>query len=273
MSRHAPLNGPGIRPWAVVKLGGSVLTRKRGIEALRPKILARLAAEIARASGRPLIVLHGAGSFGHPGARRFGLAGPPDPRTDRLRGAAIVGTEVRRLHLAVLRALVAAGANPVSVPMATHTLQREGRPVEMDLKPFTTALDRGAIPVGFGDVVPDEAWGFSILSADTLAVALATELRPERVLFVSDVPGLIAPARSGPPRIYPELSDATLLHLRPGASGIDVTGGIAGKITAMQAIARAGIDAGLISGLSDGRLARALAGERVYGSWWSAGSR
>ncbi|EQD44191.1 Aspartate/glutamate/uridylate kinase domain protein, partial [mine drainage metagenome] len=257
----------------VVKLGGSVLTRKRGVEALRPKILARLAGEIATARDRPLVVLHGAGSFGHPGARRFGLTGPPEGRNDRVRGAAIVGTEVRRLHLAVLRALVAAGANPVSAPMATHVLQREGRPVDIDLKPFATVLERGAIPVAFGDVVPDDRWGFSILSADTLAVALATELRPDRVLFVSDVPGVLEPARPGPPRIYPELSEETLRRLRPGAAGVDVTGGIVGKVAAMQAIARAGIDAGLISGLSDGRLARALRGERVYGSWWSAGSR
>ncbi len=267
-----PPAASGVRPSSVVKLGGSILTRKRAVEALRPKILARLAAEIAEAADRPLILLHGAGSFGHPGARRFGLAVAPDGRPGRVRGAAIVGTEVRRLHLAVLRALVAAGANPVSVPMATHVLQREGRPVHLDLTPFTTVLDRGAIPVAFGDVVPDDRWGFPILSADTLAVALATELHPQRVLFVSDVPGVLEAGPPGPPRICPELSETVLERLTPGAGGVDVTGGIVGKVEAMRKIAAAGVDAGLISGLSDGRLTRALRGERVYGSWWSAGA-
>jgi isopentenyl phosphate kinase len=257
----------------VVKLGGSVITRKREVEALRPKILARLAKEIARFRRQPLILLHGAGSFGHPGALRFGLAWPPKEGIDRVRGAAIVGAEVRRLHLAVLRALVAAGANPVSVPIAHHCLLSEGRLTSVDLRPFVTVLKRGALPVSFGDVVPDDRWGFSILSADTLAVALAQALSPERVLFVSDVPGVLQHRRPGPPVIYPELSDAIVEAWRPQDSGPDVTGGIYGKIRAMQQIARAGTDVGLISGLSDGRTARALEGERVYGSWWIAGSR
>jgi isopentenyl phosphate kinase len=60
----------------LLKLGGSLITDKTAVEAARPAVLARLAAEIA-AAGPPagLLVAHGSGSFGHVAARRHGIAG------------------------------------------------------------------------------------------------------------------------------------------------------------------------------------------------------
>jgi isopentenyl phosphate kinase len=254
----------------VVKLGGSVLTRKREVERVRPKLLRRLAEELGRVHDVPLVVLHGAGSFGHPGARKFGLAKPPEPGASparRGRGAAIVSGEVRRLHLAVIRELIRAGAAPWSVPIANHARNREGRLVSLDPAPFRAALAAGLVPVSFGDVVPDDAWGWSILSADTIATELAKELGARRVLFVSDVPGVLAPSTGRRPTVVPEITDAVIEGLRRGGRGPDVTGGIRGKAEAMRAIADAGVDAVLISGLKDGELSRAVRGDSVYGSW------
>ncbi len=258
------------RPLRIVKLGGSVITRKREVERVRPKVLGRLANEIASVRGADLIVLHGAGSFGHPGARRFGLAAAPGPGVAdrrRARGAAFVAAEVRRLHLAVLRALVDAGASPASVPMATHATNREGRLAALDAQPFRAALAGGRTPVSFGDVVPDAAWGTSILSADTIALELARSMRPDRVVFVSDVEGVYEGPPVGRRRVVAELTGGVIEGLRPSGSGPDVTGGIRGKAEAMRSIADAGADAVLISGLSDGATARALEGATVHGSW------
>jgi isopentenyl phosphate kinase len=258
------------RPLVLVKLGGAVITRKREVEKTRPKVLGRLAEELAAADACRLGVIHGAGSFGHPGAVRYGLARAPEPGTppgQRARGAAIVATEVRRLHLAVLRALVHAGAAPASVPPATHARNRAGQLVWFDPTPFTTILAHGQTPVSFGDVVPDEEWGSSILSGDTIAVELTRALHPERVVFVSDVPGVLEGPAHGRPRVIAELTPAVVERMRPAPGAADVTGGIRGKAEAMLAIARAGADAGLISGLTDGTLSRALRGEVVYGSW------
>jgi isopentenyl phosphate kinase len=266
---------PGERPLVVVKLGGSVITRKREVERARPKILARLAAEISGARDCRIVVLHGAGSFGHPGAMKFGLARAPLPSqsaSHRARGAAIVATEVRRLHLLVLRALVAAGTSPLSVPIATHARHREGQLVAFDPTPFSQALEGGWVPVSFGDVVPDEHWGASILSADTIAERLVLPLRPERVIFVSDVPGILEGPVHGRRTVVPRLSESVVAALRPDPGAVDVTGGIRGKGETMLRIARAGADAGLISGLTDGGLSRALRGEMVYGSWAHARS-
>lgn len=254
----------------IVKLGGSVITRKREVERLRPKVLRRLCAELGSVGELPLVILHGAGSFGHPGARKFGLAAAPapgEPPSSRARGASIVAAEVRRLHVAVLQELVRAGLSVGSLPPSTHALNREGQLQRLDPDPFTTLLSSGHAPVSFGDVVPDASWGWSILSADTIAVSLAAALGAERVIFVSDVPGVLADGRSGRPEVLPEVTSALLERLRPRDAGPDVTGGIRGKVEAMLAIAQGGVDAGLISGLKDGELSRAVRGEFVYGSW------
>ena len=257
----------------IVKLGGSIITRKREVERLRPKVLARLSEELAEAADHhPLVVLHGAGSFGHPGAKRWQLAEPPSPTATaraRLRGASIVGAEVRRLHGKVLAALIEAGANPISVPAGTLARNRAGRLATIDRAPFDAALAAGGMPVSFGDVVPDDAWGFSILSADTIAVELARLLGASRVVFVSDVPGILGPATGGRRPVLPTVTEEVLQALAP-SRGPDVTGGIVGKARAMLAIAAGGADAGLISGLSDGALPRAIRGESVYGSWAKA---
>jgi isopentenyl phosphate kinase len=262
-------------PPVIVKLGGSVVTRKREDSRLRPKVLQRLAEELATPGGPPTVVLHGAGSFGHPGARRWRLAEAPGTQAGaasrRLRGAAIVSARVRRLHGAVLQALLDAGANPWSVPPASVAWNRAGTITELDAGPFRAALDRSAIPVAFGDVVPDRVWGFSILSADTIAVELSRRLAARRVLFVSDVDGILeaAPAAHGrrAPRVMPLVTTDLVADLGPAGGGADVTGGIRAKARAMLAIAETGADAGLISGLRHGALSRALRGERVYGSW------
>jgi isopentenyl phosphate kinase len=262
---------PGV---TIVKLGGSVLTRKRERESLRPKILARLAAELTESPG-PLVILHGAGSFGHPDARKFQLAEPPGDSgvtPERRRGAAIVSREVRRLHAAVLHSLLDAGLDPWSVPGATVGRNRSGVLDDLDSAPFADALAAGVTPVSFGDVVLDDAWGFSILSADTIAVELARELPAHRVLFVSDVGGIFEPGATRRKVAVPVVTAELVDRLRPSPGVPDVTGGIRGKAEAMLAIADDGADAGLISGLSDGALSRALKGDRVYGSW-VAGSR
>ncbi|MCI4369361.1 MAG: isopentenyl phosphate kinase family protein [Thermoplasmata archaeon] len=261
----------------VVKLGGSVITRKREVERVRAKVLGRLANELAGyAPSGGLVVLHGAGSFGHPGAVRWGLADAPTvpPKGGaRVRGASIVSAEVRRLHVTVLRALVEAGANPWSVPAASVAKNRAGRLVEFDAAPFISALSAGALPVSFGDVVPDLDWGSSILSADTIAVELARRLPAERVVFVSDVEGILSdPGGGGRRSVIPTVTREVVEHLAPRPKAPDVTGGIRGKAEAMLTIASSGAHAGLISGLKGGALSRAIRGEMVYGSWASATS-
>jgi isopentenyl phosphate kinase len=262
---------PELRP-TIVKLGGSVITRKREIERTRPKVIERLGRELGRlALPGGLVVLHGAGSFGHPGARRFGLAQAPTPTSrpsQRLRGGAIVGREVRRLHGEILRGLIDGGAPALSLAPNALARNREGRLATFDEVPFRSALLDGWVPVAFGDVVPDDQWGVSILSADTLALELGRRLRARRVVFVSDVPGVLPRDPVGRRRPIPRWTVEEQSRLAPVAGAPDVTGGIRAKGQVLLDLAAAGIPAGIVSGLSPGAAAGAVAGDDwPEGTW------
>ncbi len=257
----------------VVKLGGSVLTRKGEDRRARPKVIQRLASELAeglRESPQPLLLVHGAGSFGHPAALKYRLSQAPSKEgagAGRARGAALTAWGVRELHQSVLRALLDVGLPVFSVPPFPMMENRQGRFAGLSLAPFERILAGGGIPVTFGDVVLDEGWGFAILSGDTLVGELARGVGSRRALFVSDVPGVLEDRRPGPMRIVRTLSDGTVESLTPTPGVPDVTGGLRGKVSVMLDLARQGVSCGLISGLTPGLVSRALQGEEVYGSW------
>src|SRR3972149_9819487 len=98
----------------LVKLGGSVMTDKSRIATLRPAPLRRLAAELAQA-GREVVVVHGAGSFGHIKARRHRLQ---EGYVDDTQLAAVSEgqRDVRAPNLAGVGGLRKAGLRPVSLP-------------------------------------------------------------------------------------------------------------------------------------------------------------
>ena len=70
----------------ILKLGGSVITRKdKNKPTLDPVNLDRIAQEIANANVDQLIIVHGAGSFGHPYASKFEIGSEITDRTEFFR--------------------------------------------------------------------------------------------------------------------------------------------------------------------------------------------
>ena len=85
------------------------------------------------------------------------------------------------------------------------------------------------IPVTFGDVVPDDSLGFSICSGDTIIQKLATEFKPKRVFFISDVDGLFTsnPALDNSAELITTLTQSSFSSACTSENiNPDVTGGI-----------------------------------------------
>jgi isopentenyl phosphate kinase len=220
----------------LVKWGGSLITDKAAAKPTpqRERITA-LAAALA-ASDAPAVLVHGAGSFGHPLAKRFGLAQGSDGSPEQ--AAAVVRTrqQVRTLNALVCEALAAAGLEPVPI-LPSQALRTAGSQTIIE-----AALEAGHLPVTCGDVTDDDSQGIAILSGDTLMVALARALRPQRALFVINHPGVMDrdPAEPGAKLIAQLGGDArTAMRIqRMDVPGADVTGGMWGKLEAAAAIAR-----------------------------------
>ncbi len=248
----------------LVKLGGSVITDKARPLSFREDVVRRLVSELKPFS--PLIIVHGAGSFGHVYAKEYGLA-DGFKSSEQLEGFARVQRDVRDLNMRIMNILIENGINAVSLPPFASCENSDGRLKSLDTAPFHRTVDMGLSPVTFGDAVFDDKIGFSICSGDYLMEALAEEFRPEKTIFLSDVDGIYDrnPAETGA-ELLPVISSSDSVSAGKSRDGVsDVTGGMAGKLASMVKIAPFS-EVWMINGLVPGRLANLLNGETVIGS-------
>ncbi len=239
----------------ILKIGGSVLTDKARLESARMKEIERIAAEVAEI-GSGLILVHGAGSFGHIHAEEYGLGERFDPE-----GVLETHRSVVRLNEMVVESLRIAGSSPVPVHPLSSAVLREGRIETMEMEPIVEMVKRGLIPVLHGDVAMDRARGAGIVSGDQLVSHLARALRPEIVALGTAVDGVIFEGR-----VLAQVRRDDLVRIGSelgASSGVDVTGGMRGKIAELLDLADEGVRSLIFNASKPGMVWRALAGERV----------
>jgi len=251
----------------LVKLGGSVITNKAKLRTARPAAISRLALEVAAARDQ-VVLVHGAGSFGHILAKKYRLQDGYRSKS-QVRGIAIVQRDVRQLNLMVLDALMAAGIHPSSLPPSTVARLSGGDLINLDTAIFRDCLRMGMMPVTFGDVVPDSQRIFGICSGDDLMIELSGGFRPTKSLFVTDVDGVFTsdPKKSRRSKLLPEVRAADLgavdLSTR---TGVDVTGGIEAKLRKVFDAAGFAKETWILNGLAPGRLKSAVLGRPFIGT-------
>ena len=220
----------------VLKLGGSVITDKSGECAIDHARLHEIAGELAVRRGIALVLVHGAGSCGHPEARRYrindGLTGENAP------GVYLTHAAVSSLNAAVVAARRGAGVEAIGIHPLDLGLAEDGRLVSFETRHIAEMTEHGIVPVLHGDVVMDRLRGSCIVSGDQLVTRLAAALGTRRVGLATDVPGVLANGR-----VVPQIDRATVATLDIGGSGnTDVTGGMRGKIMELLALADAGTE-------------------------------
>jgi isopentenyl phosphate kinase len=255
-----------------VKLGGSVITDKTGEEAPDLPVIRRLASEVYAAldrftPGDRLIVGHGSGSFGHTYARRYGVHTGIAPGGDWM-GFALTAAAALRLNRIVVDELLAAGVPAIALQPSATLLAQAGRLTDWDTTAIGRALGHGLVPVVHGDVAFDSAQGSAIISTEQLLEALAhtPELRPSRIVLVGEGGVYTAEPRANPgAERIPRIDAGNIAEVLRGSGashGVDVTGGMRGKVELVWRLAQAisGLTVQLI-GPAPGLLARALLGQ------------
>ncbi len=242
-----------------LKLGGSLLTDKTGVEALRHDVLERVAAEIAAAravdAGLQLVVGHGSGSFGHVAAAQYGTRqGVTTP--EQWHGLAVVSDAAARLNRAVVAALLAAGVPAISLQPSASVQCQDGVIVAQALHvPVKAALAAGLVPVIYGDAAFDEVRGGTIVSTEEVMMALAPHLAPAWLLLAGETSGVYDQAGD----VIATITPATLPAILPalgGSRGTDVTGGMSAKVAQMLDLTaqQPGLRVRIFSGLEAGGL-------------------
>ncbi len=219
----------------LLKLGGSVITDKSGDCAIDQAAITRLAAAIGSRPRTSLLVVHGAGSCGHPEAKRYRIAAGLDG--SNLPGVFATHRSVRRLNDAIVEALRENGLEAIGISPIAASVADSGRIKTFASGPLEEMLRNRMVPVLHGDVVMDCSRGASIVSGDQLTRHLAVTLCCTRVGLATDVPGVID--RGQVVRVItPENAGGIALE---GSAHQDVTDGMRGKINELLLLAREGI--------------------------------
>jgi len=245
----------------IVKLGGSVVTKKDKPLTTDMRAIRRLCGELALSNTKRLIVIHGGGSYGHYLVRRHRLL-PPKESANRI-GLAKVVQGMDALSAAITESLIESGLPAVVLPTYAMATTRLGHIRALFLKTISSTLDLGLVPVMRGDLCCDEATGYSIVSGDVVAEALARRLRVGNIIMCLDRDGLEADGKALP---IVRMRDRSYRSFLWPTAGIDVTGGMAHKLEALRPLTRRGVRLLLINGRRRGRLLSALKGESVIGT-------
>lgn len=245
-----------------LKLGGSLLTDKTQIEAVRHDVLARVSREIAvvirELSGLRLVIGHGSGSFGHVAAAKYQTQ--MGVRTaEQWMGFCEVSDSALRLNALVRKALLEAGVPVVSFQPSASTICHDGETATMATEPVVQALAAGLTPLLHGDVAFDRVKGGTIVSTEQVLGYLVKRLRPSWFLLAGNTPGVL----DGEGRLIPHVHRQNLAQLEGalgGSEGTDVTGGMAAKVQDMLDLVQhdATLRIRIFSGLEPGLLSTML---------------
>ncbi|MBD3209807.1 amino acid kinase [Candidatus Micrarchaeota archaeon] len=212
----------------IVKLGGSAITYKKGYRRARSgkiRELAKAMASLWKEGERNLVLVHGAGSFGHAVVLRHRINEGVHGDAQRL-GFADAHASCSELSLIVVKELIAQGVPAVSIPPAAVLRQDNRRISEFRKEIIFDYLESGFLPVLYGDMVPDSSLGGSVCSGDQIMARLAG--KDDVLVFVTNVGGVVDDRGNIIPEIsaanFPEVSK----HLRTARK--DVTGAMKGKV-------------------------------------------
>jgi isopentenyl phosphate kinase len=254
-----------------LKLGGSLITDKRGEEQARADVIAQAAAAIAAARRqRPdlqLVIGHGSGSFGHVYGKRYGTRAGATTPADWF-GFAATGDAAARLNRIVVAALLEAGIPAWSIQPGVALRCVDGRVAAGPEDTVAEALARGVTPVVYGDVALDSVRGCTIASTEEIFERLAHHLQPARIVLAGEVDGIftadpfVDAAATRIDRITPADYGAIAAGLG-GSHGVDVTGGMRAKVEQALAMVRShpALTVVVCSGLASASLVAAICGE------------
>ncbi|CAN8291574.1 unnamed protein product [Cochlearia groenlandica] len=204
------------------------------------------------------VVVHGAGSFGHFQASRSGVHKGGLEKPIVKAGFVATRISVTNLNLEIVRALAREGLPTIGMsPFSCGWSTSRRQVASADLSTVAKTIDSGFVPVLHGDAVLDNILGCTILSGDVIIRHLADHLKPEYVVFLTDVHGVydrppsepnavllkeIAVGEDGNWEVVNPVLENTTTQVQTSVAAHDTTGGMETKIAEAAMIAKLGID-------------------------------
>jgi isopentenyl phosphate kinase len=225
----------------ILKLGGSVITHKdKAPPEIDSETISRIAGELKDHTDELIIVI-GGGAHGHQAAQQYGFDRSETSSKRLLEGVPHIRHNMSILSLSVEQIFRKEGLPVVVVSPFSNVLLEDGLFPRFPLNIIQFALKSDIVVVTHGDVCFDTVRGASILSGDTITVALAKGLKARRLLIGTNVDGVL----DGPPHLeksslIPLLNASNrerVLQLVGPSNATDVTGGMKRKISDLLSVA------------------------------------
>jgi isopentenyl phosphate kinase len=254
----------------VIKLGGGLISDKSSMKSFNSEAVEKVVEALLPVSelGVPIILVHGAGSFGHPLAKKWNIAdGKNDEKLYGQRDAVEeIRSDMKELNELIINKFSERGLMCISHPPSAWAIGTGARFLG-DVSVFESS-PLEPIPVTFGDVVEtDDEKEFGILSGDDLMLRLCIELDVTHCIFlIGDADGVL----TGPPS---DKNSELITHFRSDSqlegvhnADIDVTGGIGLKIERSLEIAKEVDEVWILDGRRPERILELLASGKTKGT-------
>lgn len=259
------------KPLVFIKIGGSLITDKNKPFSVKARALAIICDEVkkAQASGKQLVVGHGAGSFAHVPAKKY-QTHKGVQNEESYRGIAEVADVAAQLNRIVIKALLDAGVNAVSISPLSTMVAENHKLKTICTNSIEEALRLNLLPVVYGDQILDTVVGCTIFSTETVLGYLALHLKEkgyqiERMIHCGQTNGVYDENGQTIPVITPNTIDMYAAAIG-GSGGTDVTGGMEHKVMETLELAKQGIPGLIIDGIEHGTLSEAIEGKEVLGT-------
>jgi isopentenyl phosphate kinase len=271
----------------ILKLGGSVITNKGSImfpldgkkiwnsaqKFFRRAVVKRICLEIKDSLPNLgyLILVHGAGVFGHFPVSKFLEA---DTKQQELVGWPLTSYSVLVENIMFMDEMLSAGIPAISIPprsLFTITKRDEshswvGNEALFDSERIRKLIPR-YVPILFGDLAFDRDGNAAVLSGDTILYLCARELGDvDLVACGTDVGGIFTddPKKNPHAKLIDRIALSEKSVLSPKeSSNRDVDGGMSRKFGELMSIAKLGIPSMVIDASKEGNISKVLRGEHV----------
>jgi len=250
----------------LLKLGGSIITNKHENEpVLNKQNLSRISEEIARALKQELklIIVHGAGSYGHPISSKYNL-------TQGLSDDNLTAVTKCQSLMNGLNSLVCKELNEKNIPAFPFQLSAaatsENKIISINAELINKLLSKKIVPVLFGTPIYDEKQGCSIISGDQIISKLSAQLNADKVIFATNVDGIFTadPSKENSELIKSLIAEQLKKISAEELKDADVTEGMKGKLKWILEMGN--LTCQVINGNTQGNIQEALSGNESIGT-------
>jgi len=251
----------------ILKIGGSVITDKNRPLAIDSISIESVCSDIGRAyreGVRRLVIVHGGGSYGHYIVKKIlESKGYIDEE-----GFSEITWWMGELNRELVSRLRNRGLPAISIATHAAFYEEARESFKYLFEPIYLMIERGLIPVLYGDAIVSRERGYVVLSGDTISWLLASKLGSKKVLFATNVDGVFDrdPSQPGAVLLREFKISRDMAVLDGSSSRYDVTGGMRRKILEGIEILKSGVKALVFNGRKSGYIYKALIGYEDIGT-------